>query len=114
LLSRLGWLQAGVIDGWIATDHVKHGRPAPDMIRALMERFDVQESACVVKVGDTPADLEEGFAADCGLVVGVTNGSHTAAELRSHRHHALIGSVAELPELLSRGGQEVSPGTLVV
>ena len=35
----------------------------------------------VVKVGDTPSDLEEGLAASCGLVVGVTHGTHTREQL---------------------------------
>jgi len=51
-------------------------------------------------VGDTPSDLEEGTAAGCGLVIGVTAGSHTAEQLKPFVHTHLIHTVAELPSLL--------------
>jgi len=51
-------------------------------------------------VGDTPSDLEEGVSAGCGMVVGVTGGSHTADQLRPHPHTHLISSITELPQLL--------------
>ena len=48
----------------------------------------------------TPADLLEGANAGCGMIVGVTEGTHTREQLQLFPHTHLIGSVAELPALL--------------
>jgi phosphonatase-like hydrolase len=100
ILDRLGWSENPLIDATIASDEVAKGRPYPDMINILMARLGVLDPARVAKVGDTPADLEEGFRAGCGLVVGVTGGTHTRGELERHPHTALIESIAEFPGLL--------------
>jgi phosphoglycolate phosphatase-like HAD superfamily hydrolase len=60
---------------------VKRGRPYPDLIRRAMALTGVNNSQAVVKVGDTPADIAQGLAAQCGLVVGVTYGTHRREEL---------------------------------
>ena len=70
------------------------------MIRELMRRRGVAEAARVAKVGDTPVDLEEGTSAGCGLVIGVTNGSHSREELATWPHTHLVASVREVPALL--------------
>ena len=66
------------------------------MILAAMKRAGVTDPARVAKVGDTPADLQEGTAAGCGFVIGFTNGSHTRGELEAHPHTHLIASLREL------------------
>ena len=96
ILERLGWTGGGLVDATVTADEVPAGRPAPHMIFRLMELTGVQRVAGVVKVGDTPSDLHEGHNAGCGRVVGVTGGSHTADELRSHPHTHLIGTVRDL------------------
>lgn len=100
LLDRLGWERAGLIQASIASDEVPRGRPHPDMIRHLMRHFDIADPAMVAKIGDTPADLQEGTNAGCGLVVGVTEGSHSRAQLLPFPHTHLIGTVREVPALL--------------
>jgi phosphonatase-like hydrolase len=100
LLDRLGWERDGLIDASISSDDVPRGRPHPDMIRRLMADLGVADPRSVAKVGDTPADLEEGTGAGCGRVIGVTNGTHTREQLAVHPHTDLIGSVAELPAAL--------------
>ena len=100
LIDRLGWARRGLLDGSVASDEVPRGRPHPDMMRRLMDQLGVDDSSRVAKVGDTPADLEEGTRAGCGLVVGVTGGTHSRQELEAFPHTHLIGSVAELPALL--------------
>lgn len=101
VLERLGWTVPDVIDVTITSDDVAAGRPAPDMVYRAMQATGVADPARVVKVGDTPSDLHEGANAGCGMVVGVTSGSHTADELRPHPHTALIDSVRDLPGLLA-------------
>lgn len=100
LLDRLGWERDGLIDASLSSDEVPRGRPHPDMIRRLMADLGVADAWSVVKVGDTPADLEEGTNAGCGRVIGVTNGTHTREQLEQHPHTDMIGSVAELPAAL--------------
>lgn len=100
ILDRLGWKENPLIAATITSDEVPRGRPHPDMIRALMNRLGIHDPANVAKVGDTPADLGEGSAAGCGLVVGVTEGTHTRAQLEPHPHTHLIGSIVELPSIL--------------
>jgi phosphonatase-like hydrolase len=100
ILERLGWAKSGLIDATVCSDEVVRGRPHPDMINALMKLLEVEDPRRVAKVGDTPADLEEGTRAGCGLVIGVTRGTHSRAELARHAHTHLIETVADLPALL--------------
>jgi phosphoglycolate phosphatase-like HAD superfamily hydrolase len=65
-----------------------------------MNRLGVHNPKQVVKVGDSPADLEEGFAAGCRWVVGVTWGTHPRALLQRYPHTHLVDSVQELAALL--------------
>lgn len=80
LMATLGWAD-GVVDVTVASDEVEHGRPHPDMVHRAMALTGVADSSAVVKVGDTVVDVEEGLAAGCGLVVGVTYGTHTRGQL---------------------------------
>ena len=105
IVERFGWLRDGRIDDLIATDEVAAGRPAPDMIRALMTRQGVSDPAAVIKVGDTPVDIEEGRAAGAGLVVAVTTGAFEHAALRACAPDHIIDSLAELTPLLELPGQ---------
>lgn len=100
LLARLGWRVPEVIDATITSDEVPHGRPHPDMIRALVARLGVEDARKVAKVGDTRADLEEGANAGCGLNLGVTTGSFTREQLLACPHTRVLGSVAEVPAVV--------------
>lgn len=98
LLTRLGWQRDLLIDYSVTSDEVIRGRPFPDMIFQAMKRLGVNESSHVIKVGDTVSDLQEGHAAGCGIVVGVTSGAFSAQALKAENPHHLIN---EIPELLS-------------
>lgn len=100
ILTRLGWKASGVVDATVASDEVRRGRPHADLAVRAMALAGVTHPRAVAKVGDTPADLLEGSAAQCGLVVGVTNGSHTADELRPHPHTHLLPDLSDLPRLV--------------
>jgi len=100
LLDRLGWEEQGLVDASVASNEVARGRPHPDMIQHLMRQLGIPDPGRVAKVGDTPVDLLEGHNAGCGLIVGVTEGTHTREQLEPFPHHHLIGTVAELPPLL--------------
>jgi phosphoglycolate phosphatase-like HAD superfamily hydrolase len=71
------------------------------MIARLMKELGVEPASIVAKVGDAPADLQEGTHAGCGLVVGVTWGSHSRAQLERHPHTHIVDSVEGLSHLLA-------------
>lgn len=100
LLDRLGWEHEGLIDTHISSDEVEQGRPAPDMIREIMKRLNIVDSQTVAKIGDTPADLEEGTNANCGLIIGVTEGTHSREQLSPYPHTHLVENVRAIPGLL--------------
>lgn len=104
IIKRLGWMDNNLIDGSVASDEVDKGRPEPDMIQELRNRFHVSEPAHIIKVGDTPSDLLEGKNAGCGKTIGVTYGTHTRQELEGYPHDYLADSVQDLTnEIFSYG-----------
>jgi len=50
------------------------GRPAPAMIQFIMKKFDIDDPAKIIKVGDTLVDIEEGQNANV-KTVGIVEGS---------------------------------------
>lgn len=100
ILKRLNWTEGETIDAVIASDEVAEGRPEPDMIHALMEKFEITDSAAVAKVGDTEVDVEEGRNAGCGLVVSVTTGAYSREQLEQFNPDRIIDSMAELSSLI--------------
>jgi phosphonatase-like hydrolase len=103
VLDRLGWGGGQLLDATVTSDEVARGRPFPDLIERAMKLTGVAEAKAVAKVGDTPSDLEEGAAAGCGLVIGVTNGTHRHDQLALYPHTHLIASLQELPALVLAG-----------
>lgn len=99
LMDRLGWLSRGLVDLTVAADDVAAGRPAPDMIRRAMVLAGVCEADRVVKIGDSPMDIQEGRNAGCGAVIGVCTGTNTAETLWACQPTHVLPSVAELPAL---------------
>jgi phosphoglycolate phosphatase-like HAD superfamily hydrolase len=70
------------------------------MIVELCRRAGVQPHQ-VIKIGDTPADIQEGQSAQVGLNVGVTYGTHTREQLLPFGPDKLIDSLDELLEFCS-------------
>lgn len=100
LIARTRWIDEGLVAASAASDDVPRGRPYPDMIQYIMYQLGVNDPARVVKIGDTPADLNEGTAAGCGLVIGVTSGTHTKEQLAQFPHDRLVESIRDLPSVL--------------
>jgi phosphonatase-like hydrolase len=101
ILKKIGWLNADFIDFIISSDEVANGRPAADMIQHIMKATGITDTKTIVKVGDTEVDIAEGRAAGCGLVVSVTTGSFTKAELLTYHPDAIIDDLMELPACLN-------------
>lgn len=100
IMERLDW-PGRLVDLLVCSSDVLRGRPAPYMIFRAMEQLNVLDVRRIIKIGDSPADLEEGCNAGCGEVIGVLSGAHTAATLGPLPHTRLLGSVADLPALFS-------------
>jgi phosphonatase-like hydrolase len=100
MLDRLGWRTTRLIDATVAVDEVGRGRPYPDLVIRSMSLTGVRRTQAVASVADTPIDLEMGAAAECGLVVGLMNGSYTAEQLRHAPHTHLISHLGVLPRLV--------------
>lgn len=109
ILEKLGWLAGmnehyfnpeGLITLSLTPSEVEKGRPAPDMINKAMEMLQITDSKQVIKVGDTPVDLAEGYLANCLLSLAVTNGTHTEEQLKDFKNDGLLSSIAELKGLI--------------
>lgn len=99
LINRLGWKNDQLIDSSVTSDEVARGRPFPDLIYKAMERTNTKDVRNVAKVGDTASDLQEGNAAGCGWVIGITSGAFSKQELLHEKHTHLIENVAELVKI---------------
>ena len=99
IINRLQW-QNGFIDKIISSDEVPQGRPHPFMIKSLMSSFGITDARQVAKVGDTQVDVQEGRNAGCGLVISVTTGAYTRAQLENFQPDFIIDSLKELPALI--------------
>ena len=100
LLERLGWNISGLLDASVTSDEVSHGRPSPDLILKAMKLTGVTDARQVAKVGDTAADLQEGTAAGCGLVIGIISGAYPASALAREPHTHLISTIPQLLPVL--------------
>jgi phosphonatase-like hydrolase len=102
LLDRMGWHKEKLIDGSVTSDEVNHGRPYPDMIYRAMQLCGIEDPQRVAKVGDTASDLQEGTAAGCGLVIGVTDGAFTREMLQQEIHTHLVDRVTDVISILHK------------
>lgn len=101
LLKRLQWKEKGLIDFSVTSDEVPRGRPFPDMIRKAMQVMRLTDPQRVLKVGDTIFDLQEGNAAECGLVMGITTGAYSRERLMEEKHTHIIDSIPQILPILS-------------
>ncbi|NNG19816.1 HAD hydrolase-like protein [Naumannella sp. ID2617S] len=100
LLDALGWRTGadGQIDAVVCATEVERGRPAPDLIRAVMREVGVDDPADVWAVGDTAADLKAAAAAGA-VGVGVLTGAGTRELLSAHPHRWILDTAAEVADL---------------
>ena len=112
ILERLGWnhglnsdymgsenslIQASLTPSEI---YQEEGRPAPYMIQKAMYKLGIFDSKSVVCIGDTPSDLSTGYNANCLYSFGITNGTHTEAQLAEYPNDGLFSSLIEFQEKL--------------
>jgi phosphonatase-like hydrolase len=100
LTNKLGWKKGVEFDSLVTASEVPNSRPDPDMIWLAMEQVGLHERSEVAKVGDSVIDIEEGRNAGCGLVVGITTGAHSRAQLSTSNPDRIIDHLSELLPLL--------------
>jgi len=98
IIGALGW--EGLVDLALSPADAGRGRPWPDMILTAVLRLRIDDVAEVAVVGDTTSDLLAGSRSGASIVAGVLTGAHSADELAEAPHTHLLGSVAELPDLV--------------
>ena len=67
-----------------------YGRPAPDMIKLAMQKFNISDSKSVINLGDTPSDLQSAHHANVLYSVGSLYGTHKENELMAYPHDLFI------------------------
>lgn len=100
IFKRLGWEKETHFDVSITSDEVANGRPHPDMIYKAMELLHIDSASDVAKVGDTVSDLQEGSAAGCRYVIGITTGAYSAQELRKEQHTHLVERLRDVIDIV--------------
>lgn len=105
IMDRVGWLRDGLVDLSVDLDDIPDGigRPAPFMIYYAMTKLNIQSIHEVIKIGDTPADMLEGFNAGCRAVIGVLSGPRPVTVWGKYWHTHVIESIKDLPELIESG-----------
>jgi len=99
ILANLDWRSK--IDVSVASDEVKVGRPAPDMIFRSVDVYsnlsnqEISPEEIAV-VGDTESDMRSGVSAGAALVVGVTSGAHSAEQLKDAGATHVLESATQL------------------
>lgn len=100
LLDKTDWKEGRDFDFLVTASDVSRGRPAPDMILLAMDRFNVEETRDVMKVGDSAIDIVEGNHAGCGFTIGVTTGAHTREQLNAAHPTHIIDRLLDITEIL--------------
>lgn len=99
IISRFQWEERGLVDEFIGSDEVEKGRPYPYMIYELMKRCGIKQVSEVAKIGDTIVDIEEGRQAGCSLIIAVTTGACSGAELIRANPTHIINHLAQLKSI---------------
>ena len=87
-----------LVDGWTTSADVEVTKPAPDLVRAALERVGAQPDEAVM-IGDTPWDIEAARGAEVPTLAVVTGG-FSEQELSEAGAAGVFESVAELRERL--------------
>jgi phosphoglycolate phosphatase len=101
MLQACGWGEE-LIGSALTADDVPRGCPAPDLALAAMLRFGVGNVREVAMVQATGAGVGCGRRAGARLVAGVLTGPHPVARLRSAGATHILGSIADLPAVLTQ------------
>ena len=96
IVGNLGWLNDGLIDGWVCSEEVGASRPDPAMILHSMKKHGVSDPKAVMKIDDTVKGIEEGLNAGV-YTIGVLTGTQSIQQLSSANPDSILRSIAEIP-----------------
>lgn len=101
ILAALGW--TGLADLTLCpADAGGRGRPYPDMVLTALLRTRAADSVRGIAVaGDTSYDMRSARRSGAALAAGVLTGAHDEAALRAAGATHVLGSVAELPDVIA-------------
>jgi phosphoglycolate phosphatase len=102
MLQAADWRD--LITAALTVDDVPRGFPSPDLALAAMLRLGVGGVREVAVVHATAAGVECGRRAGVRVVAGVLTGPHPAARLRAAGATHVLGSIADLPDVLAAVG----------
>ncbi|MGW2484513.1 phosphonatase-like hydrolase [Streptomyces sp. NPDC001571] len=101
ILKALGWRDLVPLT-LCPADAGGRGRPYPDMVLSAFLRTGAVDSVRDIAVaGDTSYDMLSGVRSGAGMVAGVLTGAHDKAALTTAGATHVLGSVAELPDLIA-------------
>lgn len=101
ILTALGWQDLVALT--LCPADGGRGRPYPDMVLAAFLRTGAVDGVQqIVVAGDTSYDMLSGVRSGAGIVAGVLTGAHDKDQLERNGATHVLGSVAELPDLIAR------------
>lgn len=100
IIHRFQWKEKGLIDDYIGSNEVAMGRPYTYMISELMKRAAVDDAKEVIKIGDTPVDIEEGRNAGCRMVIAMTTGATSRDVLEAAAPDHVLNQLSDIPAIL--------------
>ncbi|WP_173405697.1 MULTISPECIES: phosphonatase-like hydrolase [Streptomycetaceae] len=105
ILDALGWRE--IADLTLCPADAGRGRPYPDLVLTALLRTGTDDVRQVAVAGDTSYDMLTGVRAGAAVVAGVLTGAHDRERLTGAGATHVLGSVAELPALLTAREEEV-------
>lgn len=99
VIDTLGWWKRA--DLLLCPDDAGgRGRPYPDMILTAALRLHVDDVRAIAVCGDTDSDMRSGRRAGASIVAGTLTGAHDRPRLEAAGATHVIGSIADLPNLV--------------
>jgi phosphoglycolate phosphatase len=98
VLDTLGWWDR--IDLALCPDDVARGCPWPDLVLTALLRLGITDVREVAVAGGTENAVLSGHRSGAQVIVGLRTGAHSAEKLRLAGATHLLGSIADLPDLL--------------
>lgn len=98
ILAALGWQE--IADLTLCPAEAGRGRPYPDLALTALLRTGTDSVRELAVVGDTGYDMLTGVRSGASVVAGVLTGAHGRERLLADGATHVLGSIAELPELL--------------
>jgi phosphoglycolate phosphatase len=102
ILDTLGWRGHGQLV--LCPDDAPRAFPWPDLVLTALIRLGADDVRDVAVASGTEHAMAAGRRAGARILAGVRTGPHTPARMRAAGATDLIGSLAELPDLVAPGG----------